>query len=89
MPQIAVYKNLLGNQKIPESLKPLFEERYKKGLETYGKPLTTDDGRDSLQDLKEELADAVLYSHKITLESGILEQDNLTGILIHILKLYS
>ena len=86
MTQISVYKNFLDNGKMPPSLKSLFEERYKKGLETYGKPLMTEDGRDSMKDLKEELADAILYAHKITLETGNLDRDYLTRLLIQILE---
>ena len=87
MKQIIVYDNLLNNKKIPDSLKDLFKERYKKGLETYGCPLMTGDERDTLKDIKEEIADAIMYSHKFTLETGELEFDNLTKVLMNILEI--
>lgn len=53
----------------PEIIKDL-EKRNKKGLQTYGKELTTNDGRDGLQDLYEELLDAVVYIKKVMMEDG-------------------
>ena len=36
-------------------------QRVQSGLDSYGVPLQTDNGRNALQDLYEELLDAVMY----------------------------
>lgn len=43
-------------------------ERNRIGLETYGRDLTTFDGRDSLQDAYEEAIDLAVYLAKVILE---------------------
>ena len=43
-------------------------ERVQKGLDTYGTPLQTDNGRNALQDLYEELLDAAMYIKQKLLE---------------------
>ena len=50
-------------------------ERKAKGMETYGTPLQPFNGRDGLQDLFEELLDAVQY-----LKQVIMERDNNNGL---------
>lgn len=42
--------------------------RINKGQQTYGRPLTTGDGRDTLWDLYEEMLDAVMYCRKLIAE---------------------
>lgn len=44
------------------------KERYEKGLETYGTPLQTFNGRDCLEDLMEELLDGLMYTIQAMLE---------------------
>jgi hypothetical protein len=46
-----------------EVLEQLFQ-RYEFGLLKYGQPLMSDDGRDSIQDINEELLDAIQYTIK-------------------------
>jgi len=50
--------------------------RDEKGWKSYGKPMTTFDGRNSLQDLKEELLDALVYIKKLELELYELYRPN-------------
>lgn len=50
-------------------------QRKAKGMETYGTPLQPFNGRDGLQDLFEELLDAVQY-----LKQVIMERDNNNGL---------
>jgi hypothetical protein len=56
------------------------ELRYKVGLERYGKPLQTFNGRDSGQDLVEELFDACIYAKQLRMEHQSLQAEN---ILLH------
>jgi len=42
--------------------------RDKKGFETYGKPMETFDGRDTLQDAIEEALDLIVYLTKLKME---------------------
>lgn len=39
-------------------------KRYEFGLSKYGIPLMSDDGRDSVRDINEELLDAIMYTIK-------------------------
>jgi len=50
---------------LPNSLEWLavFELQMKKGLEKYGRPLTVEpNGRDAIQDLREEFMDSLMYA---------------------------
>jgi len=42
-------------------------ERREFGIEKYGQPLMSRDGRDSLKDLEDEMLDALAYAHKIVM----------------------
>jgi hypothetical protein len=44
-----------------EQIIKTMEDRRAIGIETYGRPLTPFNGRNSLKDLKEELLDAIAY----------------------------
>lgn len=61
------------SQPVGESLKRYFadyiDERTAKGVETYGQPLHTFNGRDAGRDLSEELIDALQYQHQELLET--------------------
>jgi hypothetical protein len=57
------------------------KSRDKRGWEIYKKPMTTFDGRNSLQDAYEEALDLVVYLKKF-----LLEQDNLLKIIDQIAK---
>lgn len=45
------------------------EQRRTLGIERYGRPLTPFNGRSGLQDLKEELLDALAYTVQVMKES--------------------
>lgn len=45
-------------------LASLVTDRYWQGMERYGQPLMTDDGRDTESDLAQELMDALYYTQK-------------------------
>lgn len=60
---------LLARRENAGQLDALFAERRAKGLEAYGHPLSTWNGRDALKDAFEELADAVLYFEQARLEA--------------------
>lgn len=49
----------------------MLEQRNQQGIETYGTSLHTQNGRDALQDLVEELADAYMYVTQLRLEHGV------------------
>jgi len=62
--------------------KELYKElklRDKKGWDSYHREMETFDGRDTLQDLKEELLDALVYIKKLELENKITKD---RGIVI-------
>jgi hypothetical protein len=44
--------------------------RHEQGMVTYGQDLMTHDGRDAWSDLIQELADAVFYAQRVTMEGG-------------------
>jgi len=48
------------------------KERYKKGLETYGQPLITNNKRSAIQDLLEEILDGMMYSKQAELEFSLI-----------------
>lgn len=56
-------------------LAELLEARHRFGLEKYGQPLRTSDGRDTVSDLKQELADAVMYARKAELNDEPVDED--------------
>lgn len=51
-----------------DALAGMVIDRARRGLETYGVPLTTHNGRDALQDAREEVADALQYVTQARLE---------------------
>jgi hypothetical protein len=59
------------------------DEREKKGLETYGRPLETFNGRDALQDAEEELLDRYVYLLQARMEREELraEIERLKGVI--------
>lgn len=44
------------------------QQRYEFGLNKYGQPLMTQDGRDTFRDAQEEAADLLQYLYKATLQ---------------------
>ena len=50
----------------------LLLQRRQFGVEKYGQPLMSNDGRDSLKDLEDEILDALAYSHKIILAGEVI-----------------
>lgn len=64
MTQKPVFKQLIQD----------LEERDKKGFQTYGREMTTEDGRDTLQDAIEEALDLVVYLTKLRMEREIYEK---------------
>jgi hypothetical protein len=57
-------------------LQRMISERTAKGIETYGKPLSTFNGRDAGQDLLEEIADAFQYAMQLNMEIDRLRLEN-------------
>lgn len=53
----------------------MIDERTEKGIQTYGRALETHNGRDALQDLMEELVDAVQYTTQAALERADLNME--------------
>jgi hypothetical protein len=53
-----------------ESLRKALTKREAIGVERYGQPLHTHNGRDALRDAREELADATAYLTQVWLETG-------------------
>lgn len=62
-------KNRSEKLVFPELIKDI-EERNQKGMESYGKELRIFDGRDTLQDLYEEVLDTAVYLKKLLMEKG-------------------
>ena len=52
----------------------LLRRRRERGRKTYGSSLHTLNGRDALQDLQEELADALQYVTQLRFERSVLQQ---------------
>lgn len=52
----------------PEVLEAIIE-RKQVGVERYGQALQTNDGRNTLADMVQELLDAIIYAHKGVMES--------------------
>lgn len=61
-----------GREVLPEVLRDLKYRVQTVGMKTYGKPLTTDDGRNTLLDMYEEQLDGVVYTRKMVMEFGDL-----------------
>lgn len=55
----------------------LIKQRYEFGLAKYGQPLMTEDGRNTTEDLKQELGDALMYRAKQLLQGNIDPKDQL------------
>jgi len=51
-----------------EQLNFWFEEQFKKGMQKYGVPLHTFNGRIAFDDLMQELVDAAMYTNQMRLE---------------------
>lgn len=51
-----------------EQLNFWFEEQFKKGMQKYGVPLHTFNGRIAFDDLLQELVDAAMYANQMRLE---------------------
>jgi len=65
-------QNPLSHPALPGVL-DLLRSRSAKGVRTYGRPLATHNGRDALEDLREELADALMYVEQLYRERADLE----------------
>tara|TARA_R100000808_G_C2154593_1_gene165680 strand:+ start:6824 stop:7180 length:357 start_codon:yes stop_codon:yes gene_type:complete len=48
----------------------IINKRYKFGLDKYGQPLMSQDGRDTYKDIMDELGDAAQYIAKLKIEVG-------------------
>jgi hypothetical protein len=59
-----------GKQNVTEALIELLKAREARGLETYGRPLETFNGRDAKVDALEEALDLVQYLFQLYLESA-------------------
>lgn len=55
---------------VVESVRAVIEDRYNRGIDTYGTPLQPHNGRDALRDAQEEAADLLFY-----LTQAIMERD--------------
>lgn len=58
----------MNQEVLPKVLTDLRDRVEVQGMATYGKPLTTGDGRDSLQDAYEEALDLAVYLGKMIME---------------------
>lgn len=75
-----------GQQSVTRAVMALLEERERKGIATYGKSLSTFNGRVSPRDLVEELIDGAQYALQWEVERAELIAiiHDLTGVLIAI-----
>jgi len=48
-----------------EQLSELIQQRYEFGIKKYGQPLMSSDGRNGIQDAREEMGDLVQYVFKV------------------------
>lgn len=60
----------VGQQNVSDAVKADLDKRIELGIQRYGRPLQTFNGRDALQDAYEEALDLVHY-----LKQAILERD--------------
>lgn len=59
-----------GQTNVQEALAAALLERMQYGIEKYGSPLETFNGRDPIRDVWEELVDALTYMTQVRLERG-------------------
>jgi len=52
----------------------LVRQRDAYGRSKYGQPLMTDDGRNTLEDLRQELGDALMYAHKARMTGAHIDK---------------
>ena len=64
-----------------------FAERNAKGIETYGRTLTTFNGRDALRDAREEVLDTYVYLTQLAME--IEAKDAALRLLIELLAVHA
>lgn len=69
--QIATSRLNQRNKPNTHKFLALLESRYQQGLETYGTPLEAYNGRNAINDLLEELADAYLYAIQAQVEGRL------------------
>jgi len=62
---------------VPDNFKEVFQLQKEKGLREYGELLHTFNGRDALEDLKQELVDSSLYFSQAILEGKREEAINI------------
>jgi hypothetical protein len=58
-----------GHQDVHTAVMKLLEDRHALGIQRYGKPLQTNNGRNPYRDMVEELMDALNYAMQIILEN--------------------
>ena len=54
----------------PELVKKLVRERHEFGLEKYGQPLMSEDGRNGIEDARQELGDLLQYLYKVSISNS-------------------
>ncbi|MDE2102867.1 MAG: hypothetical protein KGL39_36825 [Patescibacteria group bacterium] len=64
-----------GQQDVTETLIDWLRERQAKGIATYGRSLETFNGRSAPRDLREELLDALQYTHQWELEQAAMVRE--------------
>lgn len=67
-------------------LTQMLNERFKVGLENYGVPLVTHNGRDARQDCIEELLDAILYAEQHYLETKDERVGDMVCTIVEVLE---
>lgn len=77
-----------GRECVQDALIAQIEERKKLGIERYGRPLETHNGRDAVQDALEEAIDLAVYLKQVELEMHDLraERDQLAATLADMLR---
>ena len=66
----------------------LVQERRAFGLAKYGQPLRTEDGRDGIEDLRQELGDALMYTHKLYLTDRLTAEQH-KALILHLITTLS
>lgn len=66
--RLGVVKTMLMSTHLSQPIRDIVKSRYDFGMDKYGKPLETFDGRDTEVEIIQELADALIYTNK-----GIME----------------
>jgi len=69
LPDVLCHASLIGDDEISRQLRADLTARAEAGVQKYGTPLTTHNGRNALMDCYQEVLDAAMYARQASLEA--------------------